>query len=153
MRNKYNSILNRISASRHDKSGATIVFALVVFMIAAVVSVTIVNIAMSNLSRSFSRRSHEQARLAVVSAAKYLESNEADLNTALGSMSTPGDTWTVNISDSDANSALETTIKWKDVNYMSAMTAEITAGDYMAEVRLIYDAANSKWSISRFKKK
>ncbi len=153
MKNKCERIKNRIVRSSRDKNGATIVFALVVFMIAAVISVTIVNIAMSNLSRTFSRQSHEQNRLAVVSASKYLESNESDLNAVFASMSAPGDTWTVNISDSDANAALETTIRWKDVSYMSAMTAEVKSGDYMAEVRLIYDAATSKWSISRFKKK
>ncbi len=152
MNNKYRNAKNKI-ASLGDKSGATIVFALVIFMVAAVVSVTIVNIAMSNLSRTFSRQSHEQARVAVASAAKYLESNEADLNTALAAISAPGDTWTVNVSDSSANEALETTIKWTDVSYMSAMTAIIKSGDYSAEVRLIYDAASSKWSISRFKKK
>ncbi len=153
MKNVIKCINNRISGIRRDSKGATIVFALVVFMIAAVVSITIVNIAMSNLSRTFRRQSYEQERLAVVSAAKYLESNETALNTALASMSTPGDTWNVNISDSDANSALGSTIQWTDVSPMTAMTAQIKAGDYTAEVRLVYDAATLKWSISRFKKK
>jgi hypothetical protein len=144
---------NAILGNLCKKDGATIVFALVVFMVAAIVSVTIVNIALSNLSRTFDRGAHEQARLAVSSAAKYLESNETDLNLALSAMTAPGDTWTVNVSDSAANDALETTIKWTDVSNMSAMTARLSSGDYTAEVRIVYDAATSKWSISRFKKK
>ena len=135
-----------------QRNGATIVFALVVFMIAAIISVTIVNVAMANLSRAYSRGSKEQARLAVVSATKYLESNEAGLNTVLNAMTAAGEVWTVSVSDSDANTALDTQIKWTEVSNMSSMTAQVTSADYTVEIRLKYDPVNLKWSIDKIRK-
>ena len=144
---------NRIANMLKQRNGATIVFALVVFMIAAIISITIVNVAMANLSRAYSRGSKEQARLAVVSATKYLESNEAGLNTVLNAMTAAGEVWTVSIGgDSDANTALDTRIEWTDVSNMSSMTAKITSADYAVEIRLRYNSVTGKWNIEKLKK-
>ena len=141
-----------------NNKGATIVFALVVFLIASIVCITIVNVALSNLSRSSARKSREQERLAVVSAANYLGSNDADIVAALDAVATTGESWTVNVrDDTDANSALSATIQWTEVDPGVALTALIESGDYSAEVRLVYEPATPpatpKWNISRFKKK
>lgn len=156
MKKKMPERKNRIAMILRQRDGATIVFALVVFMIAAIASATIVSIAMTNLTRTAGRRSYEQARLAVMSAAKYLESDEDALKTALGAIPAGGTTWTVSVSDADANAALETTIQWKDVDPDSAMTGVLTSGSdasgkYVAQIRLVKDAG--KWRISKFMKK
>ncbi len=152
MNNLIKSFKNKFFIRLQKDKGATIVFALVVFMIAAIVSVTIVNLALTNLGRSHTRKSNEPARLAAVSAAKYLESNDASLNASLTAAAV-NEVWTVSVSgDSTANAALSTTIKWTDVSPDSSMTAVIKSGGYSAEVRIIYDVATGKWSISRFKK-
>ncbi len=132
-------------------------FALVVFLIASIVCITIVNVALSNLSRSSARKSREQERLAVVSAANYLGSNDTDIITALNTVA-EGNTWSVDvIGDTDASSALSATIQWTEVDPGVALTALIKSGDYSAEVRLVYEPATPpatpKWNISRFKKK
>ncbi len=136
-----------------DQKGATIVFALVVFMIAAVISAMIVNVAMANLSRTASRKSMEQARIAVVSAAKYLETkDEEHLLPAMTSVSN-GSVWSLSVSgDNKADDALKTTLIWKDVTG-SSMTAEIKTVGYSAEVRLSYDSSEGHWKIVKFRKK
>lgn len=138
-----------------DQKGATIVFALVVFMIAAVISAMIVNVAMANLSRTASRKSKEQARIAVVSAAKYLESDDSDLLTAMDAVH-DNDVWTFGVNgDANADKALKAKIKWTDVSTRHAMTAEITSGDdvYFAKVRLTYNSTDSHWEIVKVTKK
>ncbi len=150
-----------MAAALRQEDGATIVFALVVFMIAAIASATIVSVAMANLTRTAGRRTYEQARLAVMSAAKYLESDDTNLKNALDNLPTgvTGPTWTVSISNADANAALKTKIEWKDIENKSSMTAVISSdgsadpGKYVAQVRLVKDAGTGKWRISKFAKK
>ncbi|MCR5469131.1 MAG: hypothetical protein K6F37_09235 [Lachnospiraceae bacterium] len=147
---------NRIRETFERNDGATIVFALVVFMIATVVSVTIVSAAMSNLRRAESKKSYEQERLAVMSTADYLQSNEPQLNAQLNGLDTAavGKEWTVSVSgDADAGAALQTTVHWNDVISGSSLTAEISSGEYSAEVKMSYDVATSKWSVTKMTKK
>ena len=158
MKKRFREQKNRIKAILQQRDGATIVFALVVFMIAAIASATIVSVAMANLTRTAGRKSYEQARIAVMSAAKYLESDDTNLNAALEAMPLAGATWTVNVSgDSDANEVLQSKIEWKDIDPGAAMTAIITSdgtgssGSYAAQIRLVKDAG--KWRISKFMKK
>lgn len=158
MKKKMPERKNRIATILRQRDGATIVFALVVFMIAAIASATIVSIAMTNLTRTAGRRSYEQARLAVMSAAKYLESGDTALQTALEALptGTTGPTWTVSVSNADANAALETTITWKDIDQGTSMTGALSSGaegseKYTAQIRLVKDGSN--WRISKFTKK
>ena len=161
MKKRMSERKKKIAALLRQKDGATIVFALVVFMIAAIASATIVSVAMANLTRTAGRRTYEQARLAVMSAAKYLESDEAGLKTALNALPTgaTGPTWTVSVSDADADAALQAQIKWEDIENRSSMTAVISSGGaggsegYAAQVRLVFDAGSGKWHISKFVKK
>ncbi len=146
---------NQIAAILKQRDGATIVFALVVFLIAAIFSATIVSVAMTNLKRTAGRRDYEQARLAVMSTAKYLESDDTALLTAMEALATgtTGPTWTVSVSNADADAALQTKITWKDIEQGSSMTGVLSSesGKYTAQVRLVKDA--DKWRISRFMKK
>lgn len=158
MKNSFHKKDNRIAEILKQRDGATIVFALVVFMIAAVASATIVSVAMTNLKRTAGRRDYEQARLAVMSAAKYLESGDTALLAALEALptGTTGPTWTVSVSNADANAALETTITWKDIDQGTSMTGVLSSGaegsgKYTAQIRLVKDGSN--WRISKFTKK
>ena len=148
-------VKNRIQDKLRQRKGVTVVFALVVFMIAALISTTIVNVSLANLSRANSRKSNEQARLAVVSATKYLESDELDepaLKTALGALTAAdiGQVWTVKVNDTAADAALSTTITWTDITPGSVLTAVVQSGDYRVQIRMNY--SGSKWNITRLKK-
>ena len=145
-------VKNRIQDKLRQRKGVTVVFALVVFMIAALISTTIVNVSLANLSRANSRKSNEQARLAVVSATKYLESDETALKTALGTLDAAdtGQVWTVKVNDTAADAALSTTITWTDITPGSALTAVVQSGDYRVQIRMNY--SGSKWNITRLKK-
>lgn len=150
---------NKIKLLLNNKDGVTIVFALVVFMVATVISITIINSAMNNLSRVSSKREYEQARLAVMSAAEYLESNESGLVANLNALNAGsiGKEWTVNVTgDAGATEALKTTITWDFVDSRSSLTAIISSGDgdctYSAKIKLVYDSASGKWNISKITK-
>ena len=154
MKEKKPEAKNRITAILRQRDGATIVFALAVFLIAAIASATIVSVAMANLNRVALRRSNEQERLAVMSAAKYLESEgDTDLKTALDNLHSAtdlGKKWKVTVNNEDADDALETTIEWKSISDGSSLSAIIsTAGGYSTEVRLNYNAIDDKWEISK----
>ena len=84
------NIIKRTKTTLKNQNGVTVVFALVIFMVAAIISVTIVNAAMNNLSRINSQRTNEQARVAVMSAVDYLQSNDATLNAALNELAKVG---------------------------------------------------------------
>lgn len=155
MKNRFHKKDNRIAEILKQRDGATIVFALVVFMIAAVASATIVSVAMTNLKRTAGRRDYEQARLAVMSAAKYLEKNDPKLKEKLDALTAAnvGQEWTVSVTDTKANDALGSKIKWTEIANKASMTADISVGDiYSAQVRLSYDAATDEWSISKITK-
>ena len=154
MKNQVQRQKNRIKAILEQRGGATIVFALVVFMIAAIASATIVSVALANLNRSAERRSYEQARLAVMSAAKYLESNELSASLNALQVGDVGKQWTVEVADTEAaDPALKTTLTWESIegNYVTALIKAGT-GKYMATVRLAYDIPTAKWRISKITK-
>ena len=124
-------------------------------MIAAIISATIVNVALTNLKRVTSRKSNEQARLAVMSAAKCLEAGEADVSAALDNLKAAddiGEIWTVGTVNTDANQALATSIKWDEIHDGSSLTAIIKSGDYSVKARFSRDMATGKWSITKLTK-
>lgn len=154
MKKRFRKGNNRIRVIIRQQNGATIVFALVVFMIAAIISATIVNVALTNLKRVTSRKSNEQARLAVMSAAKCLEAGEADVSAALDNLKADdiGEIWTVGTTNADVNQALETSIKWDEIHDGSSLTATIQSGDYSVKARFSRDMVTGKWSITKLTK-
>ena len=144
---------DRIKTILKNKSGVTFVFALVVFMIAAIISATIVSVAMNNLKRVQSKRSSEQARIAVLDAAQYLGSGNPKLNARMNALTDydVGKRWTVSASGGEVGDALNVSIKWTEVEPGSLLKAEIASGDssYSASVRLVYESTSSSWIVKR----
>ena len=158
--------------------GVTMVFALVVFMIAAIMSATIVNVALNNMSRVKSQRTSEQARLAVMSAVDYLQSNEESLNKELYALFEKADDgdeeeddideisapnmdeiiWTIYADSgvaSEISDALSTNIKWTRIVEDTLLEATVSSNGsdpYAVKVTLVYTAEDGKWSVKKIAK-
>ncbi len=145
------NIIKRTKTTLKNQNGVTVVFALVIFMVAAIISVTIVNAALNNLSRVNSQRTNEQARIAVMSAADYLQKGNSELKAALKELvqkdysdSIPD--WTISASG-EASSALGVTIDWTGIVKGYSLDATIRSGsgadEYDVDIIMVYTPAAS----------
>ena len=148
-----------------NHEGVTVVFALVIFMIAALISAAIVGAAMNNLSRIRSEQANRQARISVISAADFLQSENDELSTRLEELvagestdSPSEDDWVISGSSKELTDALGVTIEWEKIVQYSYLEAVIRSGDasdgYAVKVTLAYNPSedDDMWMIRKMVK-